>query len=76
MNHLLLFSSEFILNITYYNIILRYHLCAYSIMYTYSSNVESLNVKVLWSAIIENDKLSEWQVYEDTIKNRKRLNIQ
>ena len=40
------------------------------------SNVESLNINVLWSATIENDKLSEWQVYEDTIENRKRLKIQ
>ena len=40
------------------------------------SNVESLNINVLWSAKIENDKLSEWQVYDDTIENRKRLKIQ
>ena len=40
------------------------------------SNVESLNKSVLWSATIENDKLSEWQVYNDTIENRKRLKIQ
>ncbi|MBN2030641.1 hypothetical protein JW824_10400 [bacterium] len=39
------------------------------------SNVESLNLNVLWSAIIENDKVSEWQVYEDTLENRKRLKI-
>ena len=31
---------------------------------------------VLWSAIIENDKVSEWQVYDDTAENRERLKIQ
>jgi hypothetical protein len=40
------------------------------------SNIESLNKKVLWSAVVENDKLSEWKIYDDTIENRKRLNIQ
>jgi hypothetical protein len=40
------------------------------------SNSDFLNKKALWSAKIENDKLSEWQVYDDTIENRKRLKIQ
>ena len=39
------------------------------------SNSDFLNKKALWSAKIENDKLSEWQVYDDTIENRKRLKI-
>ncbi len=40
------------------------------------SNRESLNGNALWTAKIENDNLSEWQVYNDTIEIRKRLNIQ
>jgi hypothetical protein len=39
------------------------------------ANIEWLNKNVLWSVLIENDKLSEWKVYDDTIENRKRLNI-
>jgi len=39
------------------------------------SNIESLNLNVIWSAIIENDKVSEWQVFEDNIENRKQLKI-
>lgn len=37
------------------------------------SNEKSLNSSALWSAIIKNDKVSEWQVYEDTDENRKKL---
>ena len=40
------------------------------------SNNDFLNKNALWSAKIENDKLSEWQVYDDTIENRNRLKIQ
>jgi hypothetical protein len=34
-----------------------------------------LNKNALWSAKIEDDKVLEWQVYDDTIENRKRLKI-
>jgi hypothetical protein len=40
------------------------------------SNEEKLNTNALWSARIRNDKVSEWQVYEDNPENRKRLQIQ
>lgn len=39
------------------------------------SKEESLNGNALWSAIVENDKVSEWQVYEDNAENRRRLKV-
>jgi len=39
------------------------------------SNEAKLNTKAIWSARIQNDKVSEWQVYEDCAKNRKKLQI-
>ena len=38
-------------------------------------NEEFLNKPALWSAKIAGDKISEWQVYEDNVENRKRLGI-
>ncbi|MFX1324049.1 MAG: hypothetical protein ACFE8N_03770 [Promethearchaeota archaeon] len=29
----------------------------------------------IWTANIKDDKLSKWQIYEDTVENRKMLNI-
>ncbi|MFX1571426.1 MAG: hypothetical protein ACFFB0_01650 [Promethearchaeota archaeon] len=29
----------------------------------------------IWTATIENDLVTKWQIYEDTEKNRKKLNI-
>ena len=40
------------------------------------SNEEKLNSNALWSARIQDDKVSEWQVYEDSPENRKILQIQ
>ncbi len=34
-----------------------------------------LNKPALWSARIEDDRISEWQVYEDTTDNREKLGI-
>lgn len=39
------------------------------------SNEDQLNGNALWSARIYCDKVSEWQVYEDSTENRKRLQI-
>jgi hypothetical protein len=39
------------------------------------SNNDFLNKNAIWSAKIEDDKVSEWQVYDDTVENRKRLKI-
>ena len=39
------------------------------------SSEEKLNGDALWSARIQNDKVSEWQVYADTPENRERLRI-
>jgi ketosteroid isomerase-like protein len=39
-------------------------------------NEEKLNTSALWSARIQNDKVSVWQVYEDNPENRRRLQIQ
>jgi ketosteroid isomerase-like protein len=40
------------------------------------SNEAKLNTHALWSARIQNDKISEWQVYEDNPENRRKLQIQ
>ena len=40
------------------------------------SNEAKLNTNALWSARIQNDKVSEWQVYEDSPENRRKLQIQ
>jgi ketosteroid isomerase-like protein len=40
------------------------------------SNEERLNTDALWSARVQNDKVSEWQVYEDSPENRSKLQIQ
>jgi hypothetical protein len=40
------------------------------------SNEDKLNKNALWSARIQNDKVSEWQVYEDSSENRMKLKIQ
>ncbi len=37
---------------------------------------KSLNGKALWSAEVKNDKVAEWQVYEDTGENRNNLGLQ
>ena len=36
---------------------------------------ETLNCKVIWKAIIENDKVKEWRVYDDTEENRLKLGL-
>jgi predicted SnoaL-like aldol condensation-catalyzing enzyme len=41
-----------------------------------SSNEQKLNSSALWSARIQNDKVTEWQVYEDKPENRKKLQLQ
>ncbi len=38
-------------------------------------NEDSLEGPALWRARIEDDKISEWQVYEDNVNNRERLGI-
>ena len=40
------------------------------------SNEDTLNGDALWSARVQNDKISEWQVYEDSAENRSKLQIQ
>jgi ketosteroid isomerase-like protein len=40
------------------------------------SNEDKLNCNALWSARIQNDKVSEWHVYEDNPKNRSIFQIQ
>ena len=39
------------------------------------SNEDKLNGNALWSARIQNDKVSEWQVYEDNSENRRNLQL-
>ena len=40
------------------------------------SNEAKLNTSALWSARIQDDKVAEWQVYEDSPENRNKLQIQ
>jgi len=40
------------------------------------SNEAKLNTNTLWSVRIQNDIVSEWQVYEDRPENRSKLQIQ
>lgn len=36
---------------------------------------EPLDGPAIWTAKVENDLLSEWRVYEDTVENRKKLDL-
>ena len=40
------------------------------------SNEARLNTNALWSAKVLDDKIAEWQVYEDNSANRRKLHIQ
>ena len=39
------------------------------------SNEPMLNGPALWTAKVENDRVAEWRVYDDTDENRKLLKI-
>lgn len=39
------------------------------------SNEQKLNTSALWSARIRDDKVSEWQVYEDNPENREKIQL-
>jgi ketosteroid isomerase-like protein len=42
---------------------------------TVCSNEPALNGPAIWTARVEDDKVSEWRVYEDTPANRARLGV-
>lgn len=47
------------------------------IMIGYSEcSYEALHGPAIWTAIIEEEKVAEWRVYEDTKQNRQQLDIE